>query len=357
MLVLFTSGVCFAQDVIYKTDGTEINAKIIEVTPDMIKYKLYNFQDGPVYNIYISDVYMIIYENGRKEMYSVKKEFERESKPEIPVSEKEIKKDPSESEFDGNRLKERPGHKRSNRLRLGLSAGINASTGIFNYNVGSNPPFESFQLAPTGGLNIELPITPWLALGTFLGYKGKGYRISMADWAASFEFPQGISVTTSAEGDGFVALNLGYIEWSLYPTVYVNSKKSDNRFFLSAGPYVAAAVHGKEKSDYTINYYYNDNQGNYNVFEQEQDIVNKEKPVEFVNLIPGSNDSETFYANRIDYGLYFSIGIQYPSYVLGAGVSYGLTEIEPDSGGLFSSYRSITQTNLLTGTLYLIYYF
>jgi len=59
----------FAQDVILKKDGSEINAKVIEITEKQVKYKDFDFQSGPIRNVNIVDVFMITYENGRKEIF------------------------------------------------------------------------------------------------------------------------------------------------------------------------------------------------------------------------------------------------------------------------------------------------
>ena len=59
----------FAQDVIYKIDGAEIKAKITDITTETIKYKKYEQQDGPIRNILISDVFMVIYEDGTREVF------------------------------------------------------------------------------------------------------------------------------------------------------------------------------------------------------------------------------------------------------------------------------------------------
>ncbi|MBN1597602.1 MAG: hypothetical protein JW894_04870 [Bacteroidales bacterium] len=57
-----------AQDVIYLIDGSEIQAKIIELTNDLIKYKRFDQLDGPLRNISNKDVFMIIYEDGTREI-------------------------------------------------------------------------------------------------------------------------------------------------------------------------------------------------------------------------------------------------------------------------------------------------
>ena len=58
----------FSQDIIYKTDGTEIKAKVFEITTEAVKFKNYNQQEGPLRNISLTEVFMIIYEDGTKEV-------------------------------------------------------------------------------------------------------------------------------------------------------------------------------------------------------------------------------------------------------------------------------------------------
>ena len=59
-----------AQDIILKQDGSEIKTKVIEITDQQIKYKEFDFQDGPIRNINISEVFMITYESGQKEVFN-----------------------------------------------------------------------------------------------------------------------------------------------------------------------------------------------------------------------------------------------------------------------------------------------
>ena len=72
-LLLFTAMFyclsAFAQDVILKKDGSEIKAKVFEVDDYQIKYKAFDFQDGPTRIINISEVFMITFENGKKEVF------------------------------------------------------------------------------------------------------------------------------------------------------------------------------------------------------------------------------------------------------------------------------------------------
>ncbi len=58
----------FAQDVITKRDGEEIQCKILEVSTNKVKYKKWKNEDGPTFVEKKSDVIMLKYENGTKEV-------------------------------------------------------------------------------------------------------------------------------------------------------------------------------------------------------------------------------------------------------------------------------------------------
>lgn len=68
-LILVTTVTVYAQDIIIKTDKSEIKAKVLEVEEFNIKYKQWDFQDGPTYSIRKNDVFMIIYKNGKRETF------------------------------------------------------------------------------------------------------------------------------------------------------------------------------------------------------------------------------------------------------------------------------------------------
>jgi len=68
-IVLAISISSFAQDVIYKKDGTEIKGMVIEITKDVIKYYKFTQQSGPIRKIDISEVFIVIYEDGSQEVF------------------------------------------------------------------------------------------------------------------------------------------------------------------------------------------------------------------------------------------------------------------------------------------------
>ena len=70
LLVLLCSATVglFAQDVITKTDGTEIQATVTQIGTNEIKYIRYG-TTAPVYTLLKSDIFMIKYEDGTKDVF------------------------------------------------------------------------------------------------------------------------------------------------------------------------------------------------------------------------------------------------------------------------------------------------
>lgn len=70
----------FSQDVITQKTGEDIQAKILEVNQTEIKYKKFDNQTGPTFTVLKSDVLMIRYENGTKDIFNQTEEVKAESK-------------------------------------------------------------------------------------------------------------------------------------------------------------------------------------------------------------------------------------------------------------------------------------
>ena len=71
LIILFLTNVqLFAQDVIIKVDKEEIKAKVIEINQQVVKYKRFDSLDGPIYNVTKDQVFIIIYQNGRRETFT-----------------------------------------------------------------------------------------------------------------------------------------------------------------------------------------------------------------------------------------------------------------------------------------------
>lgn len=60
----------FSQDRIKKVNGDIIQAKVLEVSSDEVRYKRYSNPDGPVYVLGKNEISEITYQNGEREVFS-----------------------------------------------------------------------------------------------------------------------------------------------------------------------------------------------------------------------------------------------------------------------------------------------
>jgi len=61
-----------AQDVIIKNNKSELSVKVEEITDKTVRFRYFTRQDGPVYNLEKSEIFMIIYRDGTRESFSGK---------------------------------------------------------------------------------------------------------------------------------------------------------------------------------------------------------------------------------------------------------------------------------------------
>lgn len=69
LFLSYFSHTVFAQDIITFADGKTVEAKVLEVTQDEIKYKKYRYQEGPLYSVDKSTVKQIKYAYGEIEKF------------------------------------------------------------------------------------------------------------------------------------------------------------------------------------------------------------------------------------------------------------------------------------------------
>lgn len=67
--IIFWTNLTLAQDMIILRTGDEIKSKVIEITPELVKYKKWENQDGPTYSSTKVEVFMIKYANGTKDVF------------------------------------------------------------------------------------------------------------------------------------------------------------------------------------------------------------------------------------------------------------------------------------------------
>jgi hypothetical protein len=71
IFLYFLCAVCLlsAQDIILKINGDEIQSKVAEIGLDEVKYHRFDNLTGPVYTIKKSEIFMITYEDGSKDIF------------------------------------------------------------------------------------------------------------------------------------------------------------------------------------------------------------------------------------------------------------------------------------------------
>ena len=72
-----------SQDFIFKKNGDEIKAKIVEIGKDEIKYKKFENLEGPIYVIEKSIIFLIKYENGSKDVFNKETDENKENKKNV----------------------------------------------------------------------------------------------------------------------------------------------------------------------------------------------------------------------------------------------------------------------------------
>ena len=92
MLSSLLPGFLLSQDLIFRNDGKDVESIIIEIGLDDIKYKKFNNPNGPTYIMKKSEIFMIRYENGTKDLIHQERQ-EKEQKENAEKREREEERD------------------------------------------------------------------------------------------------------------------------------------------------------------------------------------------------------------------------------------------------------------------------
>ena len=146
----FLCGLVFvkAQDLIAFRDGSVIETKIIETTPNQIKYKRFDYLDGPTLIIPLADILSIRYENG---ILDIRNPYPPE-KQESPIIDKKSPK------------------KKSEKTNFGLNANAGGLIPLGETLTASGPSvnFEFIKNNFYSIVNLNIPIEDTVGFG-FLG--------------------------------------------------------------------------------------------------------------------------------------------------------------------------------------------
>jgi hypothetical protein len=149
----------FAQDVITKQNGDEINSKIMEVNVDNIKYKKSDNPEGPLYSIPKSEVFMIKYANGTKDVFAAAKA--------TPAA--------APSDSANKKTEKKPGARYANITQFGYAPGIggfdfsisypNGMGGYSTYSEHIDNTLKMFRLTTINAAQLNNYFSVGLGLG------------------------------------------------------------------------------------------------------------------------------------------------------------------------------------------------
>jgi len=250
----------YSQDIIIKNNKAEIKAKVVEIQEDLIKYKLYEDANGPLRNIQISDVFIIIYETGKRETF-----------PTVPNKKLNTAQvGSSESSYTSSGYvsqNDRPITKDNIVLGGEVSLSVYHSNGetkyvdpiTYNYNYKSTG--TSLSLSPTFGYFILDGLV--LGLSPSFSYNvskntGKNSLIVEEEKSEGNSYTIGISpfIKYYFKSCIFVGLKSGY-SYSSSKNITSGLKYTSNDFTIS--PYLGYAIfiNSKISIEPCINYFYN----------------------------------------------------------------------------------------------------
>ena len=149
LLMVLATNFSFAQDMITKKTGEDIKAKVLEVSTTKIKYYKFDMPDGPIYTILKSDVLIIRYQNGTKDIFDDSKQLSKkndinkkiENKKIYPIKEEVNKKTIKNDTLKNNESKIKIVN--NYKIKYGIKGGLNYanltsgdSKAIIAYNIG-----------------------------------------------------------------------------------------------------------------------------------------------------------------------------------------------------------------------------
>lgn len=241
--------------------------------------------------------------------------------------------------------KEKPSH---GKALVGITAGGSMATLFYDYGTLEGEPPSGYLPVPAAGLTFDFESRGSFSFLMGLYLIGKGNNIDMASYVAGWTFPKDPGNTIRAEAQGSIRTSMYWFE---LPLAFTFNFGRPNRLQFGFGPFAAYGLTGKEKSDFSIQYYLDEE------FLTEETIA-EEKDLVLVNLLTDSEaDEEARQINRIDYGLYLMLGFKIPHLAVTLSSSIGFSNLNPLSGtDLFTSQKTSKVVHSFTPTLTLTYF-
>jgi hypothetical protein len=234
LFILCSSFFAKGQDNIILKNGDEIKSKVLEISPTELKYKKWN-QESPIYSILKKDVFIILYENGTKEVFETEEinyEVKHESKKE--PGQKGLSNITELHATNGLVLPARffiqnvTGYQFDSRLFAGLGVGL-------NYNFDRRNPGIAFPLFADIRFDfLESGTRPYVSMAggyLFMRYS-RDYVYNIYDTRGGLFFNPSIGLKLSASKNVVLNFGIGYRIQKYNQRVYSQSNYYSNGYYF-----------------------------------------------------------------------------------------------------------------------------
>lgn len=338
LLIAFCSSaiVASAQDIITLKSGDEIKAKVQEIGIDDVKYKKFENLAGPTYTLRKTDIFMIRYENGEKDVFAQNSNLPQKGTEDnrtaptqaTPVVQSQPQPQPQEDakesaatqtvlsalvgvqnpddSYSPPQLAKKPG-----KVKFGIQlGGVMSNMNSVDYSPGGW--YEDWEVSPkigfSAGVLLEIKLAKMFSIQPGLSFTMKGCM------------REGYTNLVHAD-DETPAYEDAYEEWSLntsyleVPLHFVfNIPMKENCFHIGLGPYAAYGMTGQSKSHFT-----------YDGESMDDEMV--DSALKF-DLFSGR---KKLY-EPLDWGLDGFVGVTFSdSFFVKAGYSHGMANISADT--------------------------
>jgi hypothetical protein len=222
----------FSQDIITTKSGEDIKAKVLEVTTEEVKYKKTDNINSPVFTSLKSEILIIRYENGTKDIFDADASTNKiiltsgnseQKKEEIIKKEENLKKEENNS-------------KSNNKTSFGLKGGLNVSS--------YTSPSASYRLDPLLSFNIaafiEFNFKSKFAFQPEIQYSRQGTKYAR-------KYPIYLSAFDPLLQQTFAFDNNGKIELDYINVPLLLKYNISDSFGIYSGPQLSLLINGEEK--------------------------------------------------------------------------------------------------------------
>ena len=304
-----------AQDTITLKNGEDIKGTVQEIGDSYVKYKKYENLNGPTYTLLKSDIFMIKYENGTKDILGQSSvptpapaPHPKPATEAVRLVSQTISPQITVAESDSPKIP--PMKKPYKNVLFGIKAGL-AMSNVDSKNYKQGGSMEDWTVSPrlglTGGLLVEFRVAKIFSIQpefllTMKGCKREGYTDLYS-----------VSTGDLTYQDVFEEWNLNFTYIEIPVNLIFNIPIKKDRLQIGAGPYVAYGIAGKSRSHFS-----------YNGINIDDEVIDSGLKYDLF-----SGEKKMY--EPLDWGINCIVGYQFGfGFFINAGYSFGLTSMADD---------------------------